>query len=173
MKALFLSATLLALALVSPAQETDEARITAAGKLIETMGIKDDMAVGFKAAMQPMLEPMIQQMGLNEVQVVELNALFTDWWENDIDQDSILGQFKSLYAETFTAEELTELELFYQTPLGRKLILTLPDLTQKGMQIGMTAAQEKQGELMAKVQAFQERVKKENAPEEEPAAEGE
>lgn len=164
MKALIASTTLALLTALSPAQEAGEETLAAAGKLIDTMGVREEMAVGFKAAMKPMLQPMIQQMGLNEAQIVELNAIFTGWWENDIDQEAIIKNYKALYAETFTTEELIELELFYQTPLGKKLLLTMPDLTQKGMQIGMNAAQAKQPELMAKMQAFQEQVAKDNAP---------
>lgn len=172
MKALIASTTLALLTVFSPAQEASEESLAAASKLIETMGVREEMAMGFKTAMEPMLQPMIQQMGLNEAQIAELNAIFTGWWENDIDQDAIIDGYKQLYAETFTTEELTELELFYQTPLGKKLLLTLPELTQKGMQLGMTAAQAKQPELMAKMQAFQEHIAAENAPaEEEPLPE--
>ena len=167
MKALIASTTLALLTVFAPAQEANEETLTAAGKLIETMGVREEMAVGFKAAMEPMLQPMIQQMGLNEEQVAELNGIFSGWWENDIDQEAIIDDYKKLYADTFSAEELTELELFYQSPLGKKMLLSMPELTQKGMQIGMTAAQEKQPQLMAKMQAFQERIAKENAPAEE------
>ncbi|MGJ8723705.1 MAG: DUF2059 domain-containing protein [Roseibacillus sp.] len=167
MKALIASTTLALLTVLAPAQEANEEILTAADKLIETMGIREEMAVGFKTAMEPMLQPMIQQMGLNPTQVAELNAIFSSWWENDIDQDAIIAEYKKLYADTFSAEELTELELFYQTPLGKKVLMTMPELTQKGMQIGMNAAQAKQPELMAKMQAFQERIAKENAPAEE------
>ena len=171
MKALIASTTLALLTVFAPAQEANEEALAAAGKLIETMGVREEMAVGFKAAMEPMLQPMIQQMGLNAEQVAELNAIFSGWWENDIDQEAIITDYKKLYADTFSAEELAELELFYQTPLGKKMLLTMPELTQKGMQIGMTAAQAKQPELMAKMQAFQERITKENAPAPAPAEE--
>lgn len=167
MKALIASTTLALLTVFSAAQEGDEESLAAAGRLIETMGVREDMAAGFKAAMAPMLQPMIQQMGLNEVQVIELNAIFAGWWENDIDQDAIITQYKTLYAETFTTEELNELKLFYQTPLGKKLLITLPDITQKGMEIGMLAAQAKQPQLIEKMVAFEEQVAKENAPKEE------
>ena len=171
MKALIASTTLALLTVFASAQEPNEESLAAAGKLIETMGVREEMATGFKTAMAPMLQPMIQQMGLNEEQVAELNAIFSGWWENDIDQDAIITDYKKLYADTFSTEELNELELFYQTPLGKKMLLTMPDITQKGMQIGMTAAQDKQPQLMAKMQAFQERVAKENAPAEEAPAE--
>ena len=170
MKALIVSTALACLTAFSSAEEPTDKALTAAEKLIETMGIREEMATGFKAAMEPMLQPMIQQMGLNEKQVEELNAIFTSWWEDDIDQEAIVSQFKVLYANSFTLEELTELQLFYQTPLGKKVLLSMPELTQKGMQIGMTAAQAKQAQLMEKMQAFQEQLTVET-PAEEKAAE--
>lgn len=167
MKALIASTTLTLLTIFAPAQEINEESLTAAGNLIETMGVREEMANSFKAAMAPMLQPMIQQMGLNAEQINELNAIFTNWWENDIDQEAIIKEFKSLYAKVFTAEELKELGLFYETPLGQKLLISLPQLTQQGMQIGQAAAEAKQPELIAKMQAFQEKIAKENAPAEE------
>lgn len=164
MKALIVSTTLALLTVFAPAQDSNEEALTAAGKLIEAMGIREEMANGFKAAMEPMLQPMIQQMGLKPAQIAELNAIFNSWWEDDIDQDAIISEYQALYANTFTAEELKELGLFYQTPLGKKMLMTMPELTQKGMQIGMTAAQAKQPELIAKMEAFQERITGENAP---------
>ena len=171
MKALVASTTIALLTLFAPAQNASEESKAAAGKLIETMGVREELAKNFKAAMEPMLQPMIQQMGLNAEQVSELNAIFTSWWEEDIDQDAIVDQYKEIYAETFTADELKEMSLFYETPLGKKVLMTMPELTQKGMQIGMNAAQSKQGELMAKMEAFQARIAGEMEDEEAEKAE--
>ena len=164
MKALIASTTLAFLSVFSPAQEASDENLAAAGKLIETMGIRKDMDTNFKAAMQPMLQPMIQQMGLTPEQVTELNAIFSDWWENDVDQEAIITDFKKLYADTFSTEELKELGLFYETPLGKKMLMSMPELTQKGMQIGALAADAKQPQLKEKIEAFQKRVMEGNAP---------
>ena len=172
MKSLIASTTLALLTLFAPAQEANEESLAAAERLLNIMGTQEQMAESFQAAMTPMLQPMIQQLQLNAEQVEELNSIFTSWWEDDIDQTTIIDKFKQLYAETFTAEELTELELFYQTPLGKKMLVTLPEVTQKGMEIGMLAAGEKQPELTAKIEAFTEKIMKENAPKaEEPKEE--
>lgn len=170
MKALIASTTIALLTVFTPAQDVNEESLTAASSLIETMGVREELAVGFKAAMAPILQPMIQQMGLNGEQVTELNNIFTSWWENDIDQEAIIKEFQSLYAGVFTVEEMKELGMFYSTPVGQKVLLTMPQLTQEGMKIGQSAAEKKQPELMAKMQAFQEKVAKEQAAE---AAEGE
>lgn len=169
MKTLILTATLTFLTIFSSAQDAEnEKSMAAAEKLFATMKIQEDLTEGFQASMSVMLQPLVQQLGLNEEQVKELNTIITDWWENDIDQEKIMKDFKLLYAESYTAEELAELELFYQTPLGAKTLALTPELTQKGMEIGMLAAQEKQAILMEKMQAFEASLVPEPEPEPEP-----
>jgi uncharacterized protein len=41
----------------------------------------------------------------------------------------------AIYAETFDEGELRDIVAFYKTPLGKKLIARMPELTQKSMQI--------------------------------------
>lgn len=174
MKALIVSTTLAALSLFASAQGPNEETNAAAAKLLKVMGVQEEMSIGFKSAMQPMLAPMVQEMGLNEKQVEELNQIFTSWWEDDIDQETLIEKIQAIYAARFTVEELNELVIFYETELGQKMLSLMPELTQEGMQIGMEAAGAQQGKLMEKMQAFQERIAAENAPaEEEAPADGE
>ncbi len=154
MKVFIIITTLALLTSFASAQEVNEKSLAEASELIEIMELRTQISTSFEAAMQPMLEPMIEQMNLNPAQVTELSAIFTNWWENDIDQESIILKYSTLYASTFTLKELTGLKSFYQTPLGKKVLMTMPQLTQKGMEIGMTAAQEKQPQLTAKIEAF-------------------
>lgn len=175
MKVFIASTTVAVLTLFASAQGPNEETNAAAAKLLKTMGVQEEMSVGFKSAMEPMLAPMIQELGLNEKQIVELNQIFTSWWEEDIDQNALIAKIQAIYAERFTVEELNDLVAFYETELGQKILHLMPELTQEGMQIGMEAAGAQQGKLMEKMQAFQERVAAENAPaeEKEAPAEGE
>jgi hypothetical protein len=163
MKKLILAATFSFLTFSVSAQEVDQERLEAADTLLDTMGVREDMSTNFQSSMTTMLQPMVQQLGLDAEQTKELNAIVTDWWENDIDQDAIMTEFQKLYAESFTTGELEELNLFYQTPLGQKVVELMPELTQKGMQIGMQAAQSKQALLMEKMQAFEAGIQEEQA----------
>jgi len=54
-----------------------------------------------------------------------------------------------LYADAFTESELNELNKFYQTPLGKKTMQTLPGLMAKGAEIGQNKVQEHLPELQA------------------------
>lgn len=62
--------------------------------------------------------------------------------------DDILKEIEPLYARSFTVAELKELAAFYQTPLGRKLLVTAPKLGAEGMAIGQRAALPRIGKLM-------------------------
>lgn len=55
-----------------------------------------------------------------------------------------------IYRKNFTLEEVLQLEAFYATPLGRKTISILPEITQEGAREG-----EKIGRYMGKVLVFE------------------
>ena len=46
-----------------------------------------------------------------------------------------------LFMETYTESELRELVKFYRTPIGKKAIQTLPEITRKGIERGATIGQ--------------------------------
>jgi uncharacterized protein len=58
-----------------------------------------------------------------------------------------------LYVEAFTEDELNDLTKFYQTPLGKKTLQTLPGLMAKGAEIGQNRVQEHLPELQATIEA--------------------
>lgn len=41
-----------------------------------------------------------------------------------------------VYMESFTEEELDDILEFYNTPVGKKMVATTPELMKKGMEIG-------------------------------------
>ena len=49
---------------------------------------------------------------------------------------TMVDAFATIYIKHFTAEELRELNAFYDSPLGRKLIKDMPALMQEGMAVG-------------------------------------
>lgn len=65
----------------------------------------------------------------------------------------------TIYAGSFTGEELATLREFYLTPVGRKAIEMMPSLLAQGMQLGQQRVQAHLGELEAMIQAESERLK--------------
>lgn len=56
-------------------------------------------------------------------------------------QGQLTNDIVDVWARNFTLEDIKGLEAFYQTPLGQKLIHTLPAVTQEGMQAGQSWGQ--------------------------------
>lgn len=50
--------------------------------------------------------------------------------------DELYSKMAVIYMESFTEEELDEILEFYNTPVGKKMVATTPELMQKGMEIG-------------------------------------
>jgi hypothetical protein len=50
---------------------------------------------------------------------------------------ALLDATTKLYATTFTREEIDQMIVFYQTPLGQKIIKTMPQLQQSGIAVGV------------------------------------
>ncbi len=56
-------------------------------------------------------------------------------------QGDLTNEIIDVWARNFTIDDLKGLEAFYQTPLGQKLIKTLPAVTQQGFQVGQAWGQ--------------------------------
>ncbi|HEU5437474.1 MAG TPA: DUF2059 domain-containing protein, partial [Telluria sp.] len=49
--------------------------------------------------------------------------------------DEMITEMVPLYARTYTADEIRQLSAFYQTPLGQKMLRTMPQLSAESMKI--------------------------------------
>jgi hypothetical protein len=56
-------------------------------------------------------------------------------------QNDLTNQIIDVWANNFTIDDLKGLRAFYNTPLGQKLIQTLPAITQQGMSAGQAWGQ--------------------------------
>jgi len=66
--------------------------------------------------------------------------------------ESLKPQMMALYMDTFTEQELREINAFYKTPTGQKTLTAMPGLFQKGMAIGQKAVQDHLPELQEAIQ---------------------
>lgn len=69
--------------------------------------------------------------------------------------DEIITESVPLYARTFSADELKQIAAFYRTPIGAKMLATMPKLTSEAMQIGQQIAARRIGPVMQKLQEKQ------------------
>ena len=62
---------------------------------------------------------------------------------------AIMDDLIALYVEYFTEDELRELADFYNTDLGKKSQVLMPELFQRGAEIGQRKVEENSAELQA------------------------
>ena len=121
--------------------------------MFQLIDMEEQMAGGFEA-MLPIIDQMSSQLQLDAKEKEQLENIYRDWFEKDLDRKSMIEGMAKLYAEAFTAEDINELTKFYSTPIGQKFLEKSPELMRLGAQIGMEEAQKKQGKLMERLQPF-------------------
>ncbi|MBF9220215.1 DUF2059 domain-containing protein [Hymenobacter ruricola] len=85
----------------------------------------------------------------------EMRAFFTKY----MSWSSLKPDIVEMYSRNFTEPELRDITKFYQTPTGRKMASTLPQLMQSGMEIGQKRVQEHLPELQEAIKAKMEAEK--------------
>ena len=66
--------------------------------------------------------------------------------------ESLKDEITSMYLKTFTEQELKEINNFYASPTGRKLVQQLPKIVKKRDRIAMKRLQEHADELQRTIQ---------------------
>jgi uncharacterized protein len=113
-------------------------------KLLKVSGVGD--------AMKPM---MAQMIGMMKQQGGSLPDEFWARMEKKFDTSELLDLLIPVYAKHYSLEELKALNEFYATPLGRKLVISLPLIMQESMQVGQVWGQKKGQQLAEEMKAEQ------------------
>ena len=75
--------------------------------------------------------------------------------EKHIGWNAMKGDITNMYLQTFTEQELKDMNDFYITPTGQKVINTVPQLVQERNQLAMQRLQQNVGELQQIMSAGQ------------------
>jgi hypothetical protein len=62
--------------------------------------------------------------------------------------DEMIDEMVPLYANNFTAAEINELAAFYRTPIGRKMMASVPKIAAESMAISQRVVMPRMGKLM-------------------------
>ena len=96
------------------------------------------------------------EASVNNVVAMQLNqdpamreheALLRDYMERQIGWSALKAPLTDMYMQAFTKQELDEINAFYSSPAGSKLIETLPELIKRRDQLAMQRMQGNIGEL--------------------------
>lgn len=127
----------------------DEKAGTGHQKAAEQMLTLMDMPTLLKQSVDQMVKIQVQQnptIAPYEAVMKEFLAKYMSW-------DSLKPDMIKLYMDEFTEAELGDLNKFYQTPVGKKMLGKMPTLMSKGAQIGSQRVQEHMPELQAAIAA--------------------
>ncbi len=150
----------------APAPAADPAALAAVNELFEAMKYRE-MMTGMFAQMQQSLGPMMEQgahaaidgnKGLSAAQKKAAKAKasadlpafvnrFTSMMNDPKFMDELFAEIAPLYARHFSAAEINQIAAFYKTPVGAKMISTMPALMNESMQISQRV-------VMPRVQAM-------------------
>ena len=130
--------------------------LNAAKELTKALGLEKQHEAGL-ATMTPMIEGLAKRLQLDEKESDELREAYKEWFTKDLDLTKLREEVTKLYAQTFTVEELKELNGFYLSPIGQKTVKAMPEIMQKSAMLGMQEAQNKQPLLQARLQPFLEK----------------
>lgn len=135
-----LLAALLSLSLLLPAgaAEKDAAYEAELTRFLELQNVRQT----FEKAMRVPMENLVAQ-GLMTKE--KLDAMSTEIVE--VIYDPCVETIRESYRENFTLEELRQINAFYATPVGQKMIVLAPELMMKGMESVQTP--EMQGKIQA------------------------
>jgi hypothetical protein len=85
-------------------------------------------------------------------------------FEKKLDAQELIDQIIPVYDKHFNKEDIEALAAFYETPLGRKVVQTLPQISQESMAIGQEWGRRKAQEVIAEIQQEQGAPKKAATP---------
>ncbi len=99
-----------------------------------------------------------REKNLQAMQKIAIDLLF-----EGLSWDSLKQEYITLYAETFTEEELEGIIEFSKSPLGEKMAEKSPILMQKSMEIGRQHAQNVMPLVQQAIQEYMKENVKQNA----------
>jgi hypothetical protein len=120
-------------------------------KLIKMMDFSKTAKAGATATFAPFLK-QLQEQGLPEAAIKEVNAAAERFFTKSFDNPEIEVEIAKIYAEIYTKEEIAELIKFYETPVGKKSLETMPKVMIASSEIGQKFAMQNQAGFQAEMQ---------------------
>lgn len=138
---------------------SEESHRAAIEKMLRLTNV-DKMIEPMFAQIEGMLKKQYSQMGVSEEQLPILekynNKLFS-FMKEEMGWPKMRDDFINIYARVYTEEEIMEINKFYSSPAGKKMIEKMPLL----MQETMTLTQKNMQRLLPKIQQISEEMAQE------------
>ncbi|MBW3571561.1 MAG: DUF2059 domain-containing protein [Gemmatimonadetes bacterium] len=142
-------ALLLGAAVPAVAQpEPSASEIAAVRELLEVSRTRENFIRAMELGME--------QGGMGEM-TPEVRRVLREFMDEHFRYDEMEPEFIQMYAELYTEDEIRGMTAFYRTPLGQRMIETLPELSAASQSIVQQRLQAVMPELIQRImQAMQE-----------------
>ena len=127
-------------AAAQPEPPADEA--AAARDVLQAMSMREMIP----RTMESMLE-----MQDEEQMSPRVRQMIVDFMNEHFTWEKLEPRYIRIYTDVYTLDELRGLAAFYRTPLGQRVVATMPELGKRSQQVGMEAVQEFLPRLMEAV----------------------
>jgi hypothetical protein len=85
---------------------------------------------------------------------------FWDRFEQKLGSQELVDQLIPIYDKYYTQQDLEGLLTFYESPVGQKVLKTMPQVMQESMQIGQVWGQQKAQEVLKEIEEYRSKQKK-------------
>jgi uncharacterized protein len=106
------------------------------------------------------LELGMEQGGLGEL-TPELQTVLREFMDEHFSFDDMEPEFTRMYADLYTEEEIRGMTAFYRTPVGQRVVETMPDLMAASQRISQERLAAVMPELMQAIMEVMEEEEKE------------
>lgn len=102
--------------------------------------------------LQESVESVVQLELQQNPQLQNDRKALEDFLQKYIGWNALKGDITTMYMRTFSEQELKEMNAFYITPTGQKVITVVPELVQQRNRLAMERLQQNIGELRKMIQ---------------------
>jgi hypothetical protein len=117
-------------------------------------------SIDMENLLQQSIEQMLQLQLEQKPEMLPYKKVMMAFMSKHMSYESLKDDFIAMYVETFTVQELRDINQFYQTSTGKKTIKVMPELMAKGAQLGASRVQQNSAELIRMITQETERLKK-------------
>lgn len=113
-------------------------------KAVEDLFKSIDYANTYEKTLSRLIEVQIQQ----QPELEPYKEIFSDFFDKYLSWKMIKDEIIALYSKTYTIEEIKALTAFYNTPVGKKSLKSMPELTAQSAAIGQQRIKKHEKELL-------------------------
>lgn len=106
--------------------------------------------IGVNQLTKQVLNQLITSM---KTQYPEVPAKFWDTFAAELKPEQMIAELIPIYSKYFSNEEIQQIIAFYETPLGKKTLTVLPQISQESAEIGIRYGREASQRALQKLEA--------------------